>query len=84
MTWWDASKTESKTRGIFSSEKSQQHINILELKAALFGLKALCNNFYNIHTLIQIDNTLVVAAIERWKSKTRVTSSNPRVTSSNS
>ena len=46
----------SKTGGLFSSEESQQHINILELKTTLFGLKTLCNNFHNIHILIQIDN----------------------------
>ena len=43
----------SKTGGFFGLEESQQHINILELKAALFGLKALCNKFYNTHILIQ-------------------------------
>ena len=33
----------NKARGQFSIEESQQHINLLELKAALFGLKALCS-----------------------------------------
>ena len=58
----------SKTVGLFSSEESQQHLNILELKAVLFGLKALCNNFHNIHILIQIDNTSTVAAINKMGS----------------
>ena len=56
---------ESKTGGLFSSEESHQYINILELKAVLFGLKVLCNNFHNIHILIQVDNTLAVEAINK-------------------
>ena len=62
LTGLSASMTGSKTGGLFSSEESQQLINILELKAALFGLKALCNNFHNIHILIQTENTSAVAA----------------------
>ena len=54
--------------GLFSSEEFHQHINILELKTALFGLKAFCNNFHNIHILIQIDNTSAVAAISKMGS----------------
>ena len=50
---WGGSMAGSKTGGHFWSEESQQHINILELKAALFGLKALCNKFHNTHILIQ-------------------------------
>ena len=38
LTGWGASIAESKTRELFSSEESHQHINILELKASLFGL----------------------------------------------
>ena len=54
----DASSFESsleqyKTGGQFATDKSQQHINILEPKAVRFGLKTLCKNEFNI--LIQID-----------------------------
>ena len=41
LAGWSASMAGSKTGGLFSSEKSQHHINILELKAALFGLKVI-------------------------------------------
>ena len=51
--------------GLFSSEESQQHINILQLKAALFGLKALRNNFHDIHLLINIDNMSAVATMNK-------------------
>ena len=53
---------------LFSSEESQQHINILKLKVASFGLKALCNNFDDIHILINTDNMSAVAAINKMGS----------------
>ena len=65
LVGWGASIAGSKTGVLFSMEESQQHINILELKAVLFGLKALCNKFHNIHILIQIGNTMAVAAINK-------------------
>ena len=65
LAGWGVSVAESKTGGLFSSEESHQYINILELKAVLFGLKVLCNNFHNIHILIQVDNTLAVEAINK-------------------
>ena len=55
----------SKTGGLFSSDESQQHINILEIKASSFGLKFLCNNFHIIHILIKFGNTSAVAAINK-------------------
>ena len=55
----------SKTGGLFLSEESQQHVNILGLKAALFGLKILYNNFCKTHILIQIYNTSGVAAVNK-------------------
>ena len=36
---WGASLGQNKTGGQFSTEENQQHINILELKAAGFGLR---------------------------------------------
>ena len=68
---WGALMAESKTGRLFSSEESQQHLSILELKAALFGLKALCNNFHNFHILIQIDKKLAMAAITKMGSTSR-------------
>ena len=55
-------------QGLFSMEESHRHINILELKPALFGLKALHNKFHNIHILIQTDKTSAVAAINKMGS----------------
>ena len=63
-----ASLGKNKTGGQFSTAESQQHINILELKAARFGLRALCKNEINRHTLIQIGNTSAVSAINKMES----------------
>ena len=41
------------------------HINVLELKAVLFGLRALCADFRDVHLRLVADNTTVVACIER-------------------
>ena len=68
LAGWSTSVTGNKTRGLFSSEESQQNVNILELKVALFGSKTLCNNFHDIHILIQIDKTSAVAAINKMGS----------------
>ena len=57
----EASLGKNKTGGQFSTEESQQHINILDLEATSFGLRAFCKNKFNHHILIQIDNTSVSA-----------------------
>ena len=56
---------QNKTGGQFSTEESRQHINILELKAARFGLRALCKNEFSSHILIRIDNTSAASAINK-------------------
>ena len=65
---WGASMAGAKTGRLYSTDESQQHINILELKAALSGLKALCSNFHNNHILIQTDNRSSVTAINKMGS----------------
>ena len=45
-----------------------EHINVLELKAVLFALKALCSEHRSIHIRLRIDNTTAVACIERCSS----------------
>lgn len=65
---WGASMPTVSTGGQFSLEEQQLHINILELKAALFGLQSLCNNTRNCHILIKIDNTSAVTSINKMGS----------------
>lgn len=54
---WGARLVQYNTGGQFSTEKCRLHLNISKLKAAIFGLKALCKNEFNSHILIQIDST---------------------------
>ena len=52
-----------KTQGLWGEEESCKHINVLELKAAFLGVKALCSELYNCHIQIQIDNQTAVTYI---------------------
>jgi len=65
---WGAVIKEISTEGQFTILEREQHINVLELKAALFGLQALCHNVYNTHILLKVDNTSAVAAINKMGS----------------
>ena len=49
--------------GFWSLEEQRHHINFLELKAVLLGLKSLCGAFSEKHVLVQSDNTTNVAYI---------------------
>ena len=54
-----------KTGGLFSESESALHINILELKAVLFSLRALCDKFSSVHIRILTDNTTAVCGINK-------------------
>ena len=51
------------TGGRWNYMESLEHINYLELKAAYFGIMALCKTVTNKHILIQMDNTTAVAYV---------------------
>lgn len=51
-------------RGQFSADESQQHVNVLDLKASLFGLKALCS-VSSTHIQVQIDNAVAVGSLNK-------------------
>ena len=53
-----------KTGGLWSLEEQAFHINYLELKAVLLGLKSLLSNVHNKHIRIQSDNTTTVAYVD--------------------
>lgn len=42
---WGAVFGENKTNGRWDQEEREEHINILELKAVLFGLKSFCRDY---------------------------------------
>lgn len=62
-TGWGAVQGTQKTGGLWDLEEQAFHINYLELKAVLLGLKSLCTTIYNKHIGIQSDDTTTVAYV---------------------
>lgn len=62
---WGAVSNQDKVSGIWTLEEQKCHINQLELKAALFGLKCLACHLENCEILIRIDNTTAISYINR-------------------
>lgn len=60
---WGAVCSNSQTGGLFSEVESEQHINVLELKAIHFGLRSLCDSVFNTHIKVLCDNTTTVHCI---------------------
>ena len=58
---WAAVCGDHKTGGCWDLDEQQYHINYLESKAVLLGLKSLCSGTQNKHIRIQSDNTTTVA-----------------------
>ena len=54
------------TGGLFSDEETQDHINVLEVKAILFGLKSLPRHIQLAHIKILCDNSTAVACINKF------------------
>ena len=66
-TGWGACCNGQRTGGIFSNAEID-HINILEAKAAYFGLQALCPGVHDTHIKILADNSATVGAINNMGS----------------
>ena len=56
-TGWRAVFKNTSTSGQFSITETLMHINVLELKAILFGLKSLCDHICESHINILSENT---------------------------
>ena len=67
-TGWGACRAGNRTGGLFLEEEMDSHINILEAKAVLFGLKALCSNEVGSHIKILSDNSATVGALNNMGS----------------
>lgn len=67
-TGWGATLGSVRTGGLFSFEESNYHINILELKAVLFSLKALCSDMQTVHIKVLSDNSTTVHTINNMGS----------------
>jgi len=64
-TGWGAVSDIASTRGLRSARERDMHINELELRAALFGLRCLAQDLQNCSVLLLIDNTTAVAYINK-------------------
>lgn len=53
------------TGGHWSYVEKNDHINVLELKAAFLVLQSLCASRSNVHVRLQLDNTVAVSYIHR-------------------
>ena len=60
---WGAVLEEVSTGGRWLNCEKDLHINVLELKAILFGLKSLCSKIYDSHIRVKCDNTTAVAYV---------------------
>lgn len=65
LTGWGAVCDDVVARGHWSAHEKTHHINYLELKAVLLGLKSFCENVCNINVLLRVDNTTAIAYINR-------------------
>ena len=62
---WGAVLGGQSTGGRWSLTEKSCHINVLEMKAVLFGLKSFCKNDFEEEILIKTDNTTAVSYINR-------------------
>ncbi|EYC06130.1 hypothetical protein Y032_0078g1207 [Ancylostoma ceylanicum] len=62
---WGAVTCGLRTGGRWLPSESAQHINVLELKACLFGLMSFGRSWRDIDVLLELDNTAAVAYIKR-------------------
>ena len=65
---WGAVYGAHKTGGLWNVEEQAFHINYLELKAVLLGLKSLLGHVHGKHIRIQSDNTTTVAYVNNMGS----------------
>ena len=69
-TGWGTVFKNTSAGGQFSITETLTHINVLELKAILFGLRSLCDHIYGSHSHIKLisDNTTAVHCINNMGS----------------
>ena len=64
-TVWGAHCEGIKTQGLWTPSEKTLHINVLELKAVLFAVKAFTKNKSDCHIHVKVDNTTTVAYINK-------------------
>ena len=63
---WGAVMDFNSTGSLFSTSEMKGNINVLELKAILFGLKALAKGLTNIHIKVLTENSTAVACTNKF------------------
>ena len=61
---WGAKRKSIETGGVWDNFEQQQHINSLETKAILLGLKSLCKHVHNKHIRIKTDSKTALCYIK--------------------
>lgn len=54
--------------GYWNEDEQELHINVLELKAALFAIKSFTENLHDAEILMRVDNTTAIACINKMGS----------------
>ena len=67
LTGWGATYNGHSTGRHWSVEESKSHINVLEIKGALFALKIYCKDMYKVSIQFKIDNTSTIAWINKQR-----------------
>ena len=70
---WGATYDGISTGGLFEVLEKEYHINVLEARAVLFGLRSLCDHVHNQHIKVLVDNTAAVGAINKMGSSKSLT-----------
>lgn len=68
LTGWGTSCGEQCTRGWWSPEDKNLHINALDLKAAFYALRCFASGLSNSNILLRIDNTTAISYINKFGS----------------
>lgn len=68
LTGWGAYCNGEESHGLWTTDEMNLHINELELKAALFGLKIFTKKLTQCEILLRIDNTTAISCINRMGS----------------
>lgn len=63
--WGAALENNVSTGGRWTLQEQEEHINVLEMQAALLGLQALCADLRDTHLKLLMDNTTAVAYVRQ-------------------
>ncbi|MEW8547756.1 MAG: DNA N-6-adenine-methyltransferase [Candidatus Thiodiazotropha sp.] len=62
---WGAALGKRRAQGLWTLAETEQHINVLELKAALFALRTFAFDLRKVHVHLKMDNRTSVAFIQK-------------------